>query len=100
MGQATFAELYYDAKKRTTCRERFLERLDRLVPWRQLEQRICAPLPDAGTGAPALPTLTDAAGAHRATGRQPQRPGDGGRAVRESHRAALRGAQALGRDPR
>ena len=60
----------------------------------------CAPLPDAGTGAPALPTLTDAAGAHRATGRQPQRPGDGGRAVRESHRAALRGAQALGRDPR
>ena len=33
MGEATFAELYYDQKKRTTRLERFLERLDRLVPW-------------------------------------------------------------------
>ena len=32
MGQATFAELYYDAKKRATRLERFLERLERLVP--------------------------------------------------------------------
>ena len=50
MDQATFAELDYAAKKRTTRRERFLERLDRLVPWRQLEQRIAPHYPKAGRG--------------------------------------------------
>ena len=55
MGQATFAELYYDAKKRTTRRERFLERLDRLVPWRQLEQRIAPHYPMPGRGRQPYP---------------------------------------------
>lgn len=31
--QATFAELEYGAKKRKTRRERFLERMDGLIPW-------------------------------------------------------------------
>ena len=100
MGQATFAELYYEAKKRTTRRERFLERLDRLVPWRQLEQRIAPHYPMPGRGRQPYPlslmlrvhivqlvdNLSD--------------PAMEGRALRESHRAALRGAEALGRDPR
>ncbi len=55
MGEATFAELYYDAKKRTTRRERFLERLDRLVPWRQLEQRIAPHYPMPGRGRQPYP---------------------------------------------
>ena len=33
--QATFAELEYRAKKRKTRRERFLERMDGLVPWKE-----------------------------------------------------------------
>ena len=48
MGEATFAELYYDQKKRTTRLERFLERLDRLVPWTRLEERIAPHYPTGG----------------------------------------------------
>ena len=32
--QATFAELEYGAKKKKTRREKFLERMDGLIPWR------------------------------------------------------------------
>ena len=35
--QSTFAELEYAAKKWKTRRERFLERMDCLIPWRELE---------------------------------------------------------------
>ncbi len=38
--QATFAELEYMAKKRKTRREKFLERMDGLVPWKELEDAI------------------------------------------------------------
>lgn len=31
--QATFADLEYGAKKRKTRREKFLERMDALMPW-------------------------------------------------------------------
>ncbi len=40
MDQATFAELEHDGKKRTTRRERFLARMDGLIPWEALERRI------------------------------------------------------------
>ena len=33
MDQATFAELEHDGKKRTTRRERFLAKMDGLIPW-------------------------------------------------------------------
>ena len=33
MEQPTFADLVYDAKKRQTRREIFLERMDGLIPW-------------------------------------------------------------------
>ena len=40
MGQPTFAELEYESKKRKTRREIFLERMDGLIPWERLEERI------------------------------------------------------------
>ena len=38
--QATFADLDYQVKKRKTRREEFLERMDSLIPWERLEERI------------------------------------------------------------
>ena len=38
MEQPTFADLVYDAKKRQTRREIFLERMDGLIPWQKLEE--------------------------------------------------------------
>ncbi len=40
MEQPTFAELEYAHKKHKTRREKFLERLEALVPWERLEARI------------------------------------------------------------
>ena len=39
MEQPTFADLVYDAKKRQTRREIFLERMDGLIPWQKLEAK-------------------------------------------------------------
>ena len=50
MEQPTFADLEYDGKKRKTRREIFLERMDSLVPWDQLEERIRPFYPKAGRG--------------------------------------------------
>ena len=38
--QPTFADLDYQHKRRRTRREEFLERMDSLIPWRRLEDRI------------------------------------------------------------
>ena len=38
--QPTFADLDYQVKKRKTRREEFLERMDSLIPWERLEERI------------------------------------------------------------
>ena len=40
MHQPTFASVEFEQKKRKTRRELFLERLDALVPWEELEGRI------------------------------------------------------------
>ena len=40
MDQPTFAGLEYQGKKRKTRRELFLERVDGLIPWQLLEDRI------------------------------------------------------------
>ena len=41
MDQPTFAaDLEYESKKRKTRREIFLERMDALIPWEQMEERI------------------------------------------------------------
>ena len=40
MDQPTFADLEYGGKKRKTRRELYLERVDGLIPWQRLEERI------------------------------------------------------------
>jgi hypothetical protein len=40
MGQLTFAEAEYEVKKRKTRREKFLERIDSLLPWKKLERQL------------------------------------------------------------
>ena len=51
MEQPTFADLVYDAKKRQTRREIFLERMDGLIPWQKLEERIRPFLPSRARAA-------------------------------------------------
>ena len=50
MDQPTFSDLEYDGKKRKTRREIFLERMDSLIPWDELEERIRPFYPKAGRG--------------------------------------------------
>ena len=50
MDQPTFADLEYESKKRNTRREIFLERMDGLIPWEQLAERIRPLYPKAGRG--------------------------------------------------
>lgn len=52
MEQPTFADLEYARKKHKTRREKFLERLEALVPWERLEARIEPYYPKAGNGRP------------------------------------------------
>ena len=64
--QSTFAELEYAAKKRKTRREKFLERMEGLVPWSELEEAIRPHYPKAGRGRRPY-AVVDAAGALRGT---------------------------------
>ena len=50
MHQPTFGDLEYESKKRKTRREIFLERMDGLIPWGMLEERIRPYYPKAGRG--------------------------------------------------
>ena len=50
MEQPTFADLEYTHKKHKTRREKFLERLEGLVPWERLAARIAPHYPKAGNG--------------------------------------------------
>ena len=50
MGQPTFASVEFEHKKRKTRRELFLERIDTLIPWGQLEAPIQPVYPKAGRG--------------------------------------------------
>lgn len=50
MEQPTFADLEYAYKKRKTRREQFLERMEALIPWAELEARIAPHYPKAGRG--------------------------------------------------
>ena len=58
MEQRTFADLEYEAKKRVTRREKFLARMERLIPWEQLEARIRPFYPKAGRGRRPYPLST------------------------------------------
>ena len=50
MRQPTFGDLEYESKKRKTRREIFLGRMDGLIPWGLLEERIRPYYPKAGRG--------------------------------------------------
>ncbi len=50
MHQASFAEREHDVKKRKTRREKFLSKMDGLIPWERLEARVEPFYPKAGRG--------------------------------------------------
>ena len=50
MDQPTFADLEFENKKRKTRQELFLERMDGLIPWQRLEDRLRPFYPKAGRG--------------------------------------------------
>lgn len=50
MDQLSFSEAEYNVKKRKTRREKFLEEMDALIPWKQLEKKIRKYYPVAGNG--------------------------------------------------
>ena len=58
MDQPTFADQEYQGKKRKTRWKLFLERMDGLIPWHRLQERIRTFYPKAGKGR----TGDDAAG--------------------------------------
>jgi len=52
MSQITFSEAEYQNKKRKTRREIFLERMDKLIPWKQLEKKVARYYSKGQTGRP------------------------------------------------
>ena len=52
MDQMTFSEAEYQNKKRKTRRELFLERMDKLIPWKQLEKKVARYYHKGQTGRP------------------------------------------------
>jgi transposase, IS5 family len=55
MDQITFSKAEYQAKKRKTRREIFLEWMDRLTPWKQLEEKVARYYPKSQNGRPPYP---------------------------------------------
>lgn len=55
MDQISFAEAEYSHKKKKTRREKFLEQMDKLIPWKRLENRIRRYYPKPGNGRQPYP---------------------------------------------
>lgn len=55
MSQLTFSEAEYNLKKRKTRREKFLERMDKLIPWQRLEQKLARKYTKGKTGRKPYP---------------------------------------------
>jgi IS5 family transposase len=55
MNQLTFAEAEYNIKKRKTRREKFLERMDELIPWHKFEQQLARKYMNKKTGRKPYP---------------------------------------------
>jgi|TARA_B100001121_G_scaffold290350_1_gene290125 hypothetical protein len=49
----TFSEAKYQIKKRKAHREIFLERMDKLIPWKQLEKKVARHYPKWSGWSPA-----------------------------------------------
>jgi len=58
MDQISFAEAEYQNKKRKTRREKFLDRMERLIPWERLVKKLKRHYPKGGTGRPPYPLET------------------------------------------
>lgn len=58
MTQLTFPEAEYATKKRKTRREVFLEKMDALIPWKQLERKLSKHYHNGRTGRPPYPLST------------------------------------------
>jgi IS5 family transposase len=54
MSQTTFASLAYSSKKKITRRERFLNEMELVVPWKELEAVVSPQYPDIGNGRPPI----------------------------------------------
>ena len=67
--QRSFADVEYDGQPRQTRRERFLQRMDALMPWARLEARIRPVYP---TGERGRPRHLPAAPARNAVNPTPQ----------------------------
>ena len=55
MDQMSFSEAEYANKKKKTRREKFLDRMDALIPWERMERRIRRHYPKRGKGRPPYP---------------------------------------------
>lgn len=56
MEQKSFSDIEYEQKKRKTRREKFLERMEVLIPWKRLEKRMRRYYPkSSGKGRPPYP---------------------------------------------
>lgn len=55
MDNPSFASLAYDSKKKRTRREKFLQEMDRVIPWKDLIQIIERHYPKAGSGRQPMP---------------------------------------------
>ena len=53
--QRSFADVEYDGQPRQTRRERFLQRMEALMPWARLEAHICPVYPTGERGRPPYP---------------------------------------------
>ncbi|MBL4820407.1 MAG: IS5 family transposase [Gammaproteobacteria bacterium] len=58
MSQISFSEAEYDQKRRKTRREKFLEQMDTLIPWKKLEKKIVRHYPKNGQGRQPYPLST------------------------------------------
>ena len=94
--QRSFADVEYDGQPRQTRRERFLQRMDALLPWARLEARIRPVYPTGARGRPPYPLalllrIHCVQLFYNLSG-----PGDGRRVVRQRGGAAVRGADRAG----
>jgi len=58
MSQLTFAEAEYAIKKRKTRREKFLDQLETIIPWQNIEQPLAKKYSKGKTGRPPYPLST------------------------------------------
>ena len=79
-----------EAKKRKTRRELFLKRMEGLIHWQRLVERILSFCPKARKGPPTLSAGSGAANSLHAIGLQSQRPWYGGPRFREGRLCSTR----------